>query len=806
MSGGLFHDAGTAWRGLLKNPFYLTATIVMLALAIGANMTAFGFLYGYDIKALPYQDASRIVMVRESEPRIGLNDAVASPQVWRAVQALPSVEAAGLWSYLGPAVARIEGHPREVRATQVTPSFLTTLGARPVIGRLPSNLSGVAGGPAEAMISWQFWQAAYAGRDAALGQRISVFGVDYAIVGVLPKAFGFNDASDLWAAFAPPLTGDMAENINDFLPVRLAPGVSLQEFDLQLKAVLQGVEQDAPPKDAADMRNRGARLDALPIRGVLLSSGEIGGLPYVLQGVALFLLLLAIANAGNLALVRNGMRQPDFALRQMLGASRGRLLKMFLLEHLPIFLAAGLGGSLIGGVVLGVLLGFPDIFEAPPLDIASGWPVYGFAWALAAVATLLIILAPAWQISAQALGGGLGLGRKSTLSAGMRRAQDALGAVQIGLAAALLIGSATMSLSLVRLLTQPLGFEATRRVVAEVLLPQNVAPPQFKTAIDAVAALPVTVSAGGALEWAYPYTQSLMRVGISRGTGTQSVTAFMAPVYPGYFKTLGLHIEAGQGFDAAAFSDGATEIIISPDLARQIFGAGSAIGNMIDVAGLHYRVIGIAAPVLWQPTTDDGSYGLFYVTATSLMKLPLAIPFSGETLIANVGGPLAEAMPLLKTTIENAIPGSVVATMRPYGEVISALTAFRAVVAGLVAGFAVLAMVLAGLGIYAVNALIARARLPEFGMRAMLGASPGNLLRLAMTDAAWLLAFGLGGGGLGGYFLVRAMSPLLFHVAGSVPWVFAGSLVVIAVIVLGAAWRPAALAAHMPVKRLLDAA
>ncbi|MEE3500373.1 FtsX-like permease family protein [Acidiphilium acidophilum] len=125
--------------------------------------------------------------------------------------------------------------------------------------------------------------------------------------------------------------------------------------------------------------------------------------------------------------------------------------------------------------------------------------------------------------------------------------------------------------------------------------------------------------------------------------------------------------------------------------------------------------------------------------------------------------------------------------------------------ASIVAIFAGLALILAALGVYAVNAFIARARLPELGMRAMLGASPSRLLRLAMTDAAWLLGLGLAGGAIGGYLLIRAMSPLLFHEAGIAPLVFAAAFAIIAVIVLTAAWRPAARAATTPVKTLLDA-
>lgn len=156
--------------------------------------------------------------------------------------------------------------------------------------------------------------------------------------------------------------------------------------------------------------------------------------------------------------------------------------------------------------------------------------------------------------------------------------------------------------------------------------------------------------------------------------------------------------------------------------------------------------------------------------------------------------------------IETESPDATVTSVKPFNAIIRSYAGERSLVATIVTVFAGMALILAALGVYAVNALIARSRLPEFGLRAMLGASPARLLRSALTDAAWLLGFGLAGGAMGGYLLIRAMSPLLYHVREIAPLVFAGSLILIAAIVLIAAWRPAATAANTPVKTLLDSA
>ncbi|MCF3947954.1 ABC transporter permease [Acidiphilium iwatense] len=804
----LVHDASVAWRGLIRKPFYPIATIIMLVLAIGANAAAFGIFYGYDLKPLPYAHPSRLVLVREMIPRSGLNFAMTSPDTYRKLRAaLPSIADAGLWTFGGSVAARIDGKPRAVHAVSVTPSFFSTLGVRPALGWLPSLASGHKGGPKQAMISYRFWQSAYSGDAGAIGKRVSFNGAHYRIVGVLPRSFGFMNPTDLWASFVLPRTGEQASNIDDFMPAELAPGVSLGQFNANLHRFLHEEEREATPERAAKMRAERRRLDARPIRQVLLlANSDIGDIPILLQGAALFLLLLAVINAANLALVRHRSRMHELALRRALGGSRLDLLRLFLLEQVPILLAIGIGGSLLGWLVLRTLASYRTVFDAPPFDIATGWPVFGFAWLLALLSSVAIAAVPLWQTSSVRIRAVLGQGSKATLTPATRRIQNALGAVQIALAAALLIGSTMLGLSLYRVLTQKLGFSPDNRIVASVLLPdaQNNAAGLDST-VHAVTEKTFTVSAGGVTFWSFPFTQNHSNTTVSRiAPNAPSHLVVQVPVTPGYFRTLGIHLAQGHRVSPAAeMAKGSHEVIISPGVAKAIFGRKDAVGHMLKIDSSDYRIVGIAAHVQWRPTPLKNDIGVIYMPfATANFH---GFPLTGATVIIHYRGSLRSAMRQTKNVIETAIPGAVITWVRPYRRIIFAYSALRAVAAGMVAGFAVLALVLAALGVYAVNAFIARARLPEYGMRAMLGASPQRLLRLALTDAAWPLGFGLAGGAIGGYVLVRAMSPLLFHVGAIAPVVFVASLAVIAAIVLAAAWRPAARAANTPVKILLDA-
>jgi len=811
MMGDFWHEARTAWRGLLRKPFYPAATILMLALAIGANMAAFGIYYGYNWRPLPYADPGRLVLVGSPDRRLGISNSLTSPEVYKLITTqLNTAQSAGLWSFGGDVVATIENIPREVFAAQITPSFLTTLGARTVLGRLPDPAAGRPGGPAEGAISYSFWKSAFAGRADAIGQHILVNKVDYQVVGVLAPNFGFMTRTDLWTAAPPPEQADQINNDNYFLPVRLAPGVSKAAFTQQLQTLLPEMKReiraaDGHPNEGVDMT-----IEADALRPAMLGQAQIGSLPALLQAMAMFLLLLAIANAGNLALVRNQGRLPGFALSRMLGASRLGLMRLFLAEHLPLWLLSGLAGSAIGAIALNSLNNFQNIFDNPPFDIVTGWPVYAFGWILATLSILLVALSPALQIFRQRLAGPIGPASQSTLSAAARGAQTGFGALQIALATALLIGSATLSLSLYDTLTQPRGFDADGRIVASVLLPptsQDVTGLQHS--IDAVRALPISIAASGGVYWAYPFSSAVAEFGISPARDrTNTTQAHFVAILGDYFGTLGIKLQSGQPFDQASL-EGAGEnmAILSPDLARRLFGNEQAIGATVDLPFGTVRVTGLTNQVLWRPAQDDPvAHDVIFLPAASLGNMFGQFSITGATVIAHVRGDEGSDMALIKRSIEAAAPGALVTAIEPLSQIVFDITAFQAVVAGLVAGCALLALTLAALGVYAVNALIARARQPEFGMRAMLGASPAALLRAALADAARLLGLGLAGGAVGGYLLVRAMSPLLFPADEAAPFVFIAALIVIALVVLIAAWRPAARAAGTPVKQLLEAA
>ncbi|MCW8307598.1 ABC transporter permease [Acidiphilium sp. PA] len=806
MRGNFTDDARVASRGLVLRPFYAVASIVMLALAIGANATAFGIFYGFLFRPLPYQAADHLFLVNEHAPRTPINNDQVSPSAYRVIRNnVPALAESGLYLEGGVAPATIAGHPTPVTFDRITPSFLRTLGVRPEIGRLPSLAAGRRGGPPEAMISYKFWQKSYGGSAGALQRQIAFNGHAYQIVGVLPRGYAFNQGNDVQLPMVFPLAGLAEQNPQASMVVRLPKSAPIAGIDNALQRAVPDVVARLSPLFRNPLHDVG--LSIVPLRPALEREARIGVLPDVLQGTALLLLVLAIANTANLALVRNRARLHEFALRRVLGGSRSLMLRLLLLEQIPIALIVFTLGSVIGWIGSRFILSYGAAIVVAPFHFGFGWNEITLAAVLTVVTLVLTGIAPAIMIMRYPLQVALSGGPKATIGRASRRVQRSLGIIQIALACALLAGSLTLSIGQFAFLNRKLGFSPNHRIIAQIITPETTTlGPAMRDTITRLRGESYVRDATAAGFITVPFSSSRAGLAIMRdqanATGGQVNAAIIGDHYT---STLGITIQAGRGISRLEQTNGAKVTVIGAGVARRLFGTTDPIGQIVTVEPLgKFSIIGVAAPVVWRIEPWHRQLGTIYLPLADL-DIP-GYPLDVGGIILNIRGSIASAEQDAKSLIETMIPGSVVASIHPYTTMIDNRLALRRMAAAIVAIFAALALSLAALGVYAVNAFIARARLPEFGMRAMLGASPSRLLRLALTDAAWLLAFGLTGGIIGGYLLVRAMSPLLFHEAEIAPFVFAATLAIIAGLVLIAAWRPAARAANLPVKTLLDAA
>ncbi|MGH8127802.1 MAG: ABC transporter permease [Gammaproteobacteria bacterium] len=798
---GLAADGRSVMRGLVRKPGYPIAAWVMLGLAIAANAAVFAIVYGFLLKPLPYTQPNQLSVVRARLPAIGQTRSLVSVKSYLTLKRnLDGISNAGLFTWPVGSPATIDGKTQLIGYQRVTPSLFRTLDVQPVVGRLPAANADQPGGPPEAVISYLFWQLRLGGEKNILDQSLRVGKQSYRIVGVMPRNFFLDYKMSAWLPLV--MTTSVARNstdINYWMTVRRKPGVSQHQLDLELQRARASIQSNAAPWHQAYLEKGGYEIDAKPVHAMFLAQFGVGGLPWLLQAAAGLLLLLAIANTVNLGLVRQRARQHEFALRRVLGSSRSGLVRLILIEHLPIALAVGGTATLLAWIATRALHAFGLPPALSPFQVVLTSPVIVFTWVLTAVAMMAVTFGPALISTGQRLFKTLGHGPTATGGKGPRRLQRTLGTVQIALACALVIAGGLLGTSLWRVLAQPLGFKPTRRIAAMVFTPHDtdtrqawtklkprlMALPEVKSA-TATNMLPFS-SIGHPMDTAYP---------VGTGKEGENIRVNDPSIDADFFSVMHIPFVAGHAFGTNAIANHVPETVINATLAKRFFGsAEKAIGQTIHV-GADYRVVGVTRNIVWNPQPKKYPSGTAYHPRRSGDR---------DILIAvmQTHGVTAPFMASLRRTIKQTLPHSAVYKIVTLPQLVQGASVFRAAGAGMVITFAALALLLAALGVFAITALIARARLGEYGIRAALGASPGALLRLGFREAAWLLAIGLPLGLAGAYLLGHVIASALYQTPVFDIGLYVAGIVIIAAVVFAAAWGPAHHAARAPIRDLI---
>ncbi len=787
-------------RGLMRKPGYAIAAWVMLGLAIAANAAVFAIVWGFLLKPLPYAQPGQLAVVRARLPKRGFDRPMVSPKTYSHLkESLGGIADAGLAAQNEAAIVKVHGQSHLLVFQRVTPSFLRTFGVSPVLGRLPSSSAGKPGGPVEAVISWRFWQSVYGGSPEALGQSYTEDGKTYQIVGVMPRGFHFKVGSvGAWIPYVITPEHEKNGNPNYYMVVRRKPGTSLHRLTFELRSSVESVLAEEQPATRARLQRGGFTLYARPLRSIMAPFGT-RELPWLLQAAAGLLLLLALANTINLGLVRQRGRQHEFALRRVLGASRGVLVRLLAMEHFPIMLAVGGIATLLAWLGIRALhaVGLPPVSSS--FTVAFSAPVILFTWTLAVLSILIVLFGPALMASGRKLLSAVGHGPTTTGGMGSRRMQRTLGTIQVALACALIIVGGLLGVSFWRLMSAPTGFQARNRMVIRMGLPAaasrnaaawaNLKPELMK--------LPGIRSA--AFTGMIPYTYNSVLTNIGKIGSSRKSVVMIPTISASYFSTMGTRLISGRAFTASEIANKAPVIIINEHLAKRWFGsADKAIGQSVDFGADNYdhpRIVGVARNVRWELTPDQYSPDTAY--------LPLWVTQEGFRVVIQTQGLVRPSKDAIKRAVHAALPGGYVFSVTPLSDVMADASSFRAAGAGAVGAFAALALLLAALGVFAITSFIARARLGEYGIRAALGAGPLALLRLGFREAAWLLIIGLPIGLAGAYLLGRVIASALYRTPVLDPWLYVVGAVLIAAVVFAAAWGPARRAARVPIRNLL---
>ncbi|MFN2564478.1 MAG: ABC transporter permease, partial [Gemmatimonadaceae bacterium] len=346
-----------ATRTLLRTPAFSVIALVTLALGIGATTAIFTVLDAVVLRPLPYPESDRLVSVTHPVSGAG-------------------VEGGGKW---GPSVAGYFYFRREnrtlsdlgvyqtgrvhvagdreaerVRAAYVTSSLLTTLGARPAVGRLITPDDDRPGVAPVVVLGYEFWARRYGSDPRVVGRMIDVEGRPMQVVGVaargfnLPRPGTFASAADLTGfgvdLWFPLQLNPNARAINEHTYTgvgRLKPGVTAEAAERDLARLTARLPELFPSAySPAFMREYNFGMSVIPLRDEVLGN-NVARVLWILFGAVGLVLLIACANVANLFLVRMEARRHEAAIRAALGASRGHLATHYLAESVLLALVAG---------------------------------------------------------------------------------------------------------------------------------------------------------------------------------------------------------------------------------------------------------------------------------------------------------------------------------------------------------------------------------------------------------------------------------------------------------------------------------
>jgi putative ABC transport system permease protein len=789
----LVQDIRYGLRALWKSPGFALVAVLTLALGIGANTAIFSVVYAVLLRPLPYQDASRLVLLNETTPKVG-TVSVSYPNFidWRSqshtFSEMAAVHEVGL-NLTG--VSR----PESIKGLAVSPSFLSILGVRPLLGRDFAAQEENAGATPVLLVSYDMWQSHLGADPETVGKTMLLDGRAFTVVGVLPANFRWLDKADViepigvWATNNPEAT-DRGERGDTSIVGRLAPHANFEQAHAEMQGIAARLAKEYPGPDdefgAELMRMRDAFV------------GDSRPAILILFGAVLFVMLIACANVANLFLVRGATRTKEIALRFAFGASRGRIVRQMLAES---FLLAFLGGALGLAVAIG---GIHAITRWIPMNSLSGalvnlnGAVFVFVAALVVVAAFVFGLAPAAHSAKTDMQSGLKeSSRNSTASAAQNKLRGAFAVAEISLALVLLVGAGLMTKSLYRLMSVNPGFRPDRVLTMEINLPERQYSKDpailnfWQQLLERVQGLPGVENA--AVGTVVPLAGSHSRSDVTiEGMAAPRPGEYPHPdfhiVSSGYLATLGIPLIRGRAFTDADDEKAPRVGMINALMAHRFFPGDDPVGKRFMVGHPGEKndwmtIVGV--------TGDTRLYGL-----ANPARLEIYLPFrqsatSDMNLIVKSGvgeAALSSAIRDAVAAIDKDQPILITTTMN---QLVSDSEATRKITLVLLGLFSALALILAAIGIYGVISYSVAQRTHEIGIRTALGAQRGDLMRMILKQGLRTAVVGVGVGLGAAVGLAQLIKSMLFGVSAADPLTFVGVALALLCVALAASYIPA---------------
>ena len=479
-----------AMRSLLRTPAFTIATVLTLAIGIGAATAIYSVVDAILFSPLPFPGGDRLVQLVEWAP----HQLAGSPPFKRGLNYAEFLDWRSKTRTVKDAAAIIDMAQRTVKTPDgaaglwgvaVSTNTFDLLQARAMLGRAITPADEAS--PEVVVLSHVIWQRHFHSDPDILGKTIElrtgalmapIPARTLTVIGVMPASFELpSGRRDFFTPFVfdrsktPPRVNFVAT---------LADGVSFQAATEEALSLGSAIR---PPWPAGAMLPPGPRFEMQSIKEQTVAPLR-PALRVLLAAVAVVLLIVC-ANVANLMLARGTARQREIAVRVAVGASRRQIVGQVFTEALVLAIAGGTCGALLGaaGVTLVKQLATVDapgifrlMFGTTVLprahEVGVNWRLVVTAFGISAIASIVFALLPALHLSRtnqlQVMSA-----RGSNASRGAARLRASLVVGQLVLATLLLVGAGLLSHSFIRLSTFNKGYDPNHVLAFNLLFPDS---------------------------------------------------------------------------------------------------------------------------------------------------------------------------------------------------------------------------------------------------------------------------------------------------------------------------------------------
>ena len=784
-------------RTLRKSPGFAAVAVLTLGVGIGANTAIFSFVNGVLLKPLPYGEPERIVRVMEKPPGGGTNGI-------STLNYLDWEKDNTVFQYMAAQTDRTVtltgvNEPVQLRGSRVSPRYFDIFGIKATLGRTFAVDEGQLGKDRVAVLSHALWDSQFGGDPSVIGRSITLDGAPHTIIGVLPAGGAFDRAyAQIWRplAFEPQ---NMTRNFHWFFSfAKLKRGVTAKQATAQMDTIGARIARDYPDS------NKGWGGSIEPFADTVVGT-QLRQSLYVLLAAVGMVLLIGCANLANLTLARGTAREREVAIRASMGAGRWRLVRQFLTENVLLSICGGVFGMVLGlALKRGLELAVPPYMLPREADVSIDTQVWLFTLALAVFTGIVFGLAPALQATRPNLAGCMKEGDRGASAGGRHRVRSALVVAEVALAFVLLTGAGLLIRSFFQMQQVDTGFDPTNVLTARLPIPEKRFSDQalltayLRQVVGKVEAMPgvrdVALTSALPLQ-GWGYGMPFQRADKPMVDRANRRACFFKMVSPSYFRALGMKLRKGRTLGDHDAKGASQVAVINETMVRLYFKDEDPIGKRILVQEIvpgktqlgpeiPWEVVGVVADEMVTSVDRKRDNPGMYVSNQQS-------PVYSQALVVRAAMDPSGLKQALGRAIREVNPDQTLTDVKTLDQVKAETMASNRLQSMLLTVFAAIAVLLAAIGIYGVISYSVEQRTHEIGIRAALGASRGDLLRLILRGGMLLAAIGLVLGFAGAIGLTRLLANLLFGVGARDPLTIGAVAGILAGVALVACYIPA---------------